>query len=550
MKIIIFLIQHSKKNLLMSVGAGIFSGLCNAALLAVINSSLRANRGDGKRAWLFGGLCLLLPLARFISELLLTRLGQEAMYELRMQLCRQILAVPLSHLEQLGTARLLAILNDDVPTITNAILTIPLLCVNAALVVGCLIYLGILSWTVFLILLLFMAVGVTTYQLPIIKVQKLFGIVRKDVNDLQMHFHAMTHGVKELKIHSARRHAFLNQELESTLRSLQKHNIGGLNLYSMSSSWGQVLVFVLIGLIVFGLPRGQNLSSATLVGYALTLLYLMTPLQVTMNTLPALTRANIALKTVSEFGFTLATRGSEETEKVSPDAGDWKTLELKAVTHQYHREGETKDFTLGPLDLTFKQGEMIFVIGGNGSGKTTFVKLLTGLYPPENGGIYLDGEMIGANSKEAYRQYFSVVFSDCYLFQSMLAFKGLDHRASEYLDQLQLSHKVQIENGKLSTTDLSQGQKKRLALLTAFLEDRPIYVFDEWAADQDPYFKEFFYIHLLPELKTKHKTVFVITHDDKYYDVAERIIKLEDGQVISDTIRHTPILELASQKTI
>ena len=111
----------------------------------------------------------------------------------------------------------------------------------------------------------------------------------------------------------------------------------------------------------------------------------------------------------------------------------------------------------------------------------------------------------------------------------------LDQRASEYLQRLKLAHKVQIEKGKLSTTNLSQGQRKRLALLTAFLEDRPIYIFDEWAADQDPYFKDFFYMNLLPDLTARHKTVFVITHDDRYYHLAERIITLDNGQVTSDT---------------
>src|SRR5579864_4775183 len=108
---------------------------------------------------------------------------------------------------------------------------------------------------------------------------------------------------------------------------------------------------------------------------------------------------------------------------------------------------------------------------------------------------------------------------------------------SEYLQRLKLAHKVQIEKGKLSTTDLSQGQRKRLALLTAFLENRPIYIFDEWAADQDPYFKDFIYVNLLPDLTARHKTVFVITHDDRYYHLAERIITMDDGQVTSDTAR-------------
>ena len=139
-------------------------------------------------------------------------------------------------------------------------------------------------------------------------------------------------------------------------------------------------------------------------------------------------------------------------------------------------------------------------------------------------------------NREFYRQHFSVVFSDFYLFESLLGLDSpeLDEQARNYLAQLQLTHKVEVKDGALSTTDLSQGQRKRLALLTAYLEDRPIYVFDEWAADQDPLFKEVFHYQLLPELKAKGKTVLVISHDDRYYHVADHIIKLEYGKIDYD----------------
>jgi putative ATP-binding cassette transporter len=139
--------------------------------------------------------------------------------------------------------------------------------------------------------------------------------------------------------------------------------------------------------------------------------------------------------------------------------------------------------------------------------------------------------------RDGYRQLFSVVFTDFYLFDKLLGLEQqeIDSRAFDYLRMLQLDHKVQVEDGTLSTLDLSQGQRKRLALLTAFLEDRPVYLFDEWAADQDPQYKEVFYLKLLPELKARGKTVLVISHDDRYYHLGDRIVKLENGQLISDT---------------
>jgi putative ATP-binding cassette transporter len=128
-----------------------------------------------------------------------------------------------------------------------------------------------------------------------------------------------------------------------------------------------------------------------------------------------------------------------------------------------------------------------------------------------------------------------VVFSDFFLFDSLLGLEVPegDARPEEYLERLLLHHKVKIEGGTLSTLDLSQGQRKRLALLTAYLEDRPIYLFDEWAADQDPEFKEVFYRHLLPDLKARGKTVVVISHDDRYYDAGDRLVRLDSGGLVS-----------------
>jgi len=537
MKIISFFLQHSRKAVLLSVMAGVFSGICNAALLAAINSALKAGHPTALLMWSFAGLCVLLPFSRFSSELLLTKLGQDAMYQLRMKLCRQVLSTPLRNLEILGPARVLTTLTDDIPTIITALNAIPVLCVNAALVLGCLIYMGTLSWSLFGIVIFFMVIGIISYQLPIIKVHKMFRAARKDTETLLGHLRALTHGIKELKIHQGRREAFVADGLDLTAVSLKQNNMSALRMYSGAASWGQILVFVVIGLCLFLLPTMSHISGPTLTGYTLALLYLMTPLQVIMNSLPQLGRASVALQTQNELGFTLASTKAEISSVTGLPDSQRNTLELRTVTHSYNVESDSQTFVLGPIDLTFRPGELVFITGGNGSGKTTLIKLITGLYLPEHGHVYLDGREINDETVEWYRQHFSVVFSDFFLFEQLLGLTGpgVEGQAQLYLEQLKLAHKVSVTDGKLSTTELSQGQRKRLGLLTAYLEDRPIYVFDEWAADQDPYFKNIFYMHLLPELKAKGKTILVISHDDRYYSVADRVIKLDEGQVVSDT---------------
>jgi len=194
-----------------------------------------------------------------------------------------------------------------------------------------------------------------------------------------------------------------------------------------------------------------------------------------------------------------------------------------------------ESFTLGPINCAINPGELVFVIGGNGSGKSTFVKVLAGLYTPQDGEIRLNGTTVTEKSREWYRDQYSVVFADFFLFNKLLGLHGpeIDIRARTYMSLLAMDEKVEVRDRTFSTIDLSQGQRKRLALVTAYLEDRSIYVFDEWAADQDPQYKEIFYLKLLPDLRARGKTIVVITHDDRYFHLGDRVIKLEYGKMVS-----------------
>ena len=551
MKIIRFLMRYSRRFLVLAVLAGIISGAANTGLLAIINAALNNQARKPSLAVVFIALCLIVPLARIASELLLTHLGQGALYHLRMDLSRQILGVPLRRLEELGPHRLLTALTDDIPTITNIVSLIPIACINAAVAISCLVYMGLLSWPMLLAVLAIIVLGIVSYQLPVAKGFHYMRLARREGDHLFNHFRALTDGIKELKIHGERRKAFLSDMLEQTARRFSRHAISGQTIYTIAASWGQLLVFVVIGLLLFVLSGWIRIDSAVMTGFTLALLYLMTPLQLIMNTLPNMGRASVALKNVEELGLTLTPSPSEEESPKALATGksSWSSLELKGVSHSYRREGEDSVFVLGPIDLSFRPGELVFLTGGNGSGKTTLAKVILGLYQPESGEIRLNNKPLVDEATDYYRQHFSVVFSDFFLFESLLGLNpdDLDAKARQYLLQLHLEHKVQVKDGALSTTDLSAGQRKRLALLTAYLEDRPIYVFDEWAADQDPLFKEVFYYQLLPELKSRGKTIIAITHDDRYYDVGDRVIKLADGKIVSDnTIAYAKVLAEAA----
>jgi len=261
---------------------------------------------------------------------------------------------------------------------------------------------------------------------------------------------------------------------------------------------------------------------------------MMTPVWGLIDSWPTFARGRIALAKVSDLGVTLSPALADVSEgAIAP--GSFEGLELDAVVFAYGENGDNAGFVLGPVDVSLRPGEVVFLVGGNGSGKSTFVKVLTGLYPPSMGALRLNGRIVDDKNRDWYRQHFAAVFSDFYLFDGLLGLGGddIDGRAQRYLVRLGLEGKLRVEGGRFSTTALSQGQRKRLALLTAFLEDRPIYVFDEWAADQDVHYRDIFYREILPELKSRGKTVVVISHDDRYYHLGDRILKLEYGPLLS-----------------
>jgi putative ATP-binding cassette transporter len=528
-------VKHAPLMMGLVIVIGVISGGSNAALLAMINHLLSTAVPLSNLSVIsFFALCIILPLTRFASELLLNNLSSKAILGLRMQLCRQMLSAPLRRLEELGPHRLLAALTQDIPAIGNSLVSIPMLCLHGSIVVGCLIYLGWLSWPIFLGVIGFLIVGTLSYQIPLRRGMRQFVVVREKWDKLFKHFEAVTAGVKELKLHHDRREAFLTKALYPTADSLRRQAVIGRLSFVGADSWGQALCFILIGLILFTAHSLSGVNAQTLVGYTLVILYMMNPVQVILNIIPNFATASVAMQKVETLGLTLHESDASEAIARPLKAGvSWQSVELVGVTHTYHREGEPDGFLLGPVDLTLEPGELLFITGGNGSGKTTLAKLLLNLYIPEEGEIYLDGKVVTEETREQYRQLFSVVFSDFFLFESLFGLDSIhiDANAQKYLAQLQLDHKVKVEDGVLSTVDLSQGQRKRLALLTAYLEDRPIYLFDEWAADQDPLFKEIFYHQLLPELKAKGKALIVISHDDRYYHVADRVIKLDSGKI-------------------
>jgi len=553
LKPLLHLLRYSRGLVALAMLTGMISGAANAALLALVHSALESKGYSATvLVWSFGGLCLFMPLCRIVSQVVLGHLAQMAIFDMRMKLSEQILDVPLVKVEELGGSRILATLTDDIVGISNALTAIPALVLHISIVSVCLAYLGWLSMGVFLGVSVFVVLGMLSYSFASRAAMRSLARAREAQDWLFDHFRSMIEGAKELRLHRGRRTAFYFDVLRSAAKSSQRHNTKGLALYTAAGGWSQFLFFLLIGLVVFALPRVRSVDVATLTGYVIVLFYMLIPLEVISGALPNLGRANVALKKVESLGLSLGeARPAAKPLLIAGGAEPWESLELVGVTHSYKKENDDRRFQLGPVNLRIRRGELIFLIGGNGAGKTTLVKVIAGLYAPASGDVLLNGTPITEATLDAYRQLFSALFSDFYLFETLLGIESsdLDNHSLHYLKRLQLDKDVTVESGKLSTLALSQGQRKRLALLTAYLEDRPIYIFDEWAADQDPLFKNIYYHEILAELKARGKTILAISHDDRYFSLADRIIKIEEGNIEYDTIPNADAMAVYPVRT-
>ncbi len=532
MNVLGFLVRRSFRLVAFAIGAGVVSGLAGAGVIALLHAATSAQgRPAPTLVWSFLGLCALSVLSKGISEVLLTQLGQTAIAEVRLELSRQILEAPLRRIEELGGHRLLATLNDDASVIAQAFVYLPLVCVNGATVVGCLVYLGWVSRAALVVVLAALVIGTALFTAHQRRAIHFFTRARETSDALFKHFRALTAGFKELKMHRLRREAFLSDHLGRSVTAYRKDFVAGMTVFSLATGWGTLLFYIVLGLAVFALPAWAGLSAPAVTGVTLALLYLMGPFAHIVEIMPAVGRAGVALAKWKDLGLALVPEVEPSPAPATAMPRTWKRLDLVGVTHSYYREYEEEVFRLGPVDLTFQPGEIVFLVGGNGSGKTTLALLLLGLYPPESGEILVDGVPVDETTRDQYRQLFSVVFADYHVFEDLLGLDdpALSERAQRYLERLHLDRRVRIEAGALRVSGLSTGQRKRLALLAASLEDRPFYVFDEWASDQDPQFRKIFYTELLPELRARGKTALVITHDDQYFGIADRCLRMDFG---------------------
>jgi len=488
-----------------------------------------------KFAVLFAISCLVIFAARTMSQLILSRVAIDATSRLRVKYYDAILKSPLSKLEQVGSSRLIASFTTDIKAIIQGAMMLPDLLIGGVTIIGMMLFLLYQNSDIFLFICGAIAFGVVTYITPMLLAARFFKTARDKVDQLQEGIRGNIYGVKELKLCAEKRADFFNEHLLRLEDDVRKINKTAVTIVRVSTNYGDTISFFVIGIVAYVIANYHSITQGELLASIMVLLYITGPISIIMNSFPEIINANIALNKVETL---FADIPNEQIDEQIYPLPEWQTLKLSNVIYSYGNEKEESDtsFTVGPIDFEIEKGAITFIVGGNGSGKSTLSKILTGYYFPKEGSLSLDELELNEKYLCSYRNQVSAIYSDYFLFDQLLgSSKNADLEIIDtYLKKLDLTEKVSLDHGKFSTLSLSDGQKKRLALLITFLEDKELYLFDEWAAEQDPEFKKVFYFEILPYLRSKNKAVVVISHDDRYFEVADRVLTMEDGKLRSN----------------
>jgi len=358
--------------------------------------------------------------------------------------------------------------------------------------------------------------------------------------------HGVLSGFKEFKLNRKKANDFYEKELADVVsETAQLRTRAGMAM-NHSVLIGQTFLFFTVAGLLFILPNIKP-EDISIIGMLVPIvLFSAGPIGDIVVAIPALAKAEASIRNIQDLED-LIESGRSSVEQMAEEVGDeepvaFESLELRQVSFQYPKNG-TRPFTIQPFDLSLNKGEIVFLIGGNGSGKSTVLKLLTALYPPASGSLFLNGREVQEDGFGRYRDLFATIFTDFFLFRRLLGATGMERdRVMRLMEEFELKGKTDIVDGCITNTRLSTGQRKRLALIVAMLEDKPVYVFDEWAADQDPVFRKYFYHVILPELRNRGKTVLAVTHDDHFFHIADRVFQMEYGTLLPyDVKAHHPI---------
>ena len=517
-----------------------------SGILAIVVAGIIVNGADSAEAneiklgmiILFVACVASYYVARYYA---LSRISTHVEYvinETRKRISNKIQRTNLRNFEGIGKEYFYTTLTTDSQIISQSSIQIINATGSLVMVISGVIALLIISVTAFM-MVIFILASITTLYLSMRKqiVQNLLKISKKEnqffeaLNDLLL-------GFKELKLNSNKSENFLKSHLhrlaneEYELKALVAKDVSKAIILS------QIFMYIIIGTIVFVLPNIKPDEVSIIAPTVALLLFMNGPIVEVVGMVSLLDRANNCIDNLKNIENTLDSFKNNDIPIESQDMRNksitgFKTLKCMDAVFSYQDIKNDTSFKMGPMNFELKSNEVVFIIGGNGSGKSTFLKVLTSLYLLDEGELYIDNKLLNVDELTAFRNLFSPIFVDFHLFGRLYSHKSVNYEKIDLLlDEMDLSNITNIVDGKITKMDLSTGQRKRLALIVSILEDREIFLFDEVAADQDPSFRKYFYQTIIPKLKSDGKTIIAVTHDDKYFSAADRVLKMEYGKLV------------------
>jgi putative ATP-binding cassette transporter len=526
-----------RKLLLMSS----LGGISSAAILAAINAGAQAaDQGQGPSLWaasLFVVSLYLFMKTQIYVTTTITGEIEAVIHRLRLRLVDQIRHSELLAIEQIGRSRFVGAIASDAAILAQASNT---LCysVQAPILLAFVgIYVAYLSFPAFVLSVIIVGLAGTVFHFRSRRLTE----ERAAASEQERHFLSrltdFLDGFKEVRMHAGRSADLFDDAVEASEESASiKIRVQAATFRLIASS--QAYMYLLLAIVVFVAPLfSDSAGTASITKTTTALLFVIGAFFGLVQSIPVLLNANAAADRLAKLEVDLRqTASAEAASDRSP--GRFDTIEMRNVVFQYTDQHSETAFQIGPLDFTLQKGDLVFVTGGNGSGKSTFLRVLAGLYPIDSGEIRLDGMRVDGNNLNAYRALMSAIFFDYHLFRRLYGINDTDPvEVSRLLRQFRLEDKTGLSNGEFRTLELSGGQRRRLALIVSLLEKRPILLLDEWTAEQDPEFRKKFYAELLPAMMQAGVTVIAITHDDRYLDELDlpgRRIRMDEGRIVDE----------------
>jgi len=517
----------------------IVSGLLAASLASIINEAAEIiiiqDHSDAVLYFipLFLFLLTLLLFTRRIALRSGVELVETSLEIYRNNIGNQLRQSELLKMENIDQGEIYTKLSIDTKKISRASLSAIRTIQSIVTVVVVIIYIFTLSIQAGICFMFFFTLGIIYYQIHYMFLVNTIEEMAQKETRLFDNFGHLLDGFKEIKLNTAKNEDFFHNNMIPLGNAVKMLRIEIGNGFIDIARFCFVLLFYLaLGSIIFILPT--TFSIALRFKILAMSAFLWEPIGLLSESIPVVISAKVSINRLIDLEKQLNTSStfSEYVSRSQPDAlNSFRCLQIKSLCFNYTDSDGKRIFGIDSINAKINEGEIVFFVGGNGSGKSTVLKLISGLYPPLSGSFLLNGSEINITQ---YKYLFSVVFTDCYVFDGLYGISNIcDQEVQKLLKLMSIDHKVKWKNQKLQHSGLSTGQKKRLALIIAILEDRPILVLDEWAAEQDPAFRKMFYTELLPMLKNRGKTIIAATHDDKYYDVADLVIKMQYGKIIS-----------------